>query len=234
MSRYLQAFSILFYLGSGVLLCAQELRQIEFTVYGQYPIRGDVEYQPVGKEAIAAGAKAEDPVSVRTHSLSRTGPYSYKGGNRISFYDSLSNETVGEVTLPQGSTRWLLVFVKNTFQDKGSANVLKYKIYPFDDSRRNLPGNGLVFLNLSGMALSGKLGDETIELTPGESEPFLIAENLQISLWTPDHYKQKLLPAHIKNYSFQRNHRYLMILFPPVLKGSADIDVRFLNEPLKL
>ena len=60
-----------------------------------------------------------------------------------------------------------------------------------------------------------------------------IAERLKINLWTPGIYRQKMLPAHIKNYRFKPNYRYLMILFPPVLKGSADVDVRFLSESLK-
>ena len=84
-----------------------------------------------------------------------------------------------------------------------------------------------------GRQLSGKLGDKRIELAPGESGPFRIAESLRVALKTPDLYGQKMLTAHMKNYRFKPNHRYLMILFPPVLKGSADADVRFLSESLK-
>ena len=83
------------------------------------------------------------------------------------------------------------------------------------------------------MELSGTVGDRKVDLASGESEPFRIEERLKISLWTPGVYRQKMLPAHIKNYRFKPNHRYLMILFPPVLKGSADADVRFLAESLK-
>ena len=82
-------------------------------------------------------------------------------------------------------------------------------------------------------ALLRDLGDKKINLAPGESEPFRIRESLRVSLWTPDIYGQKLLPAHIKNYRFKPNYRYLMILFPPVLRGSADADVRFLSESLE-
>lgn len=233
MSNYLKAFFVLLVSTFGKALIAQEFQQIEFTVYGQYPIRSDIEYMPVGKEAIAAGAKAEKPIVIRSHSLTRTGPYMFKGGRSIPFYDTLTKELVGGVTLPSNSQKWLFVFVKNTLHEDDPENQLKYKIYPFDDSRHNLPKNGLVFLNLSKMELIGTVGNQKVNLLPGESEPFRISDSLRIVLKTPDLYGQKMLPAHIKNYRFSANHRYLMILFPPVLKGSADADVRFLAESLE-
>ncbi|MGK0456070.1 MAG: hypothetical protein ACJAUA_000360 [Zhongshania aliphaticivorans] len=234
MSNYLKVFFVLLALNFGTTLFAQEFQQIEFTVYGQYPIRNDIEYLPIGREAIAAGAKAEKPVTIRTHSLTRIGPYAFNGGRRISFFDTLTKERVAEVVLPPEAKKWLFIFVKNTRYEDDPENQLKYKIYPFDDSRQNLPKNGLVLLDLSKMKLSGTIGDKKINLAPGESEPFRIAENLRIVLKTPDLYGQKMLPAHIKNYRFKPNHRYLMILFPPVLRGSADADVRFLRESLEL
>ena len=214
-------------------LSAQEFQEIEFTVYGQYPIRDDIEYMPVSKEAIVAGAKAEKPVAIRTHSLVRIGPYSFKGGRSVSFYDTLTKELVGGVNLPSDSKKWLFIFVKNTRYEDDPKNQLKYKIYPFDDSLQNLPKNGLVFLNLSKMELSGTIGSRETNLAAGESEPFRISESLRIALKTPDFYGRKMLPAHTKNYQFKPNYRYLMILFPPVLKGSADADVRFLSESLE-
>ena len=227
-----KALTTLSFLIFGASLVAQEFQQIEFTVYGQHPIRGDIEYLPVGREAVAAGAKAEKPVTIRTHSLTRVGPYVFKGGRSIPFYDTLTKELVGGVTLPSGSKKWLFVFVKNTLYEDDPDNQLKYKIYPFDDSRQNLPKNSLVFLNLSKMELSGTVESQKVNLAPGESDPFRVAKSLRIVLETPDIYGQKMLPAHIKNYRFEPNHRYLMILFPPVLKGSADADVRFLSESL--
>ena len=233
MSNYLRIVFVLCSLSVGTVLFAQEFQQIEFTVYGQYPIRGDVEYWPVGKEAVAAGVKAEKPITIRTHSLTRIGPYSFKGGRIITFFDTLTKEPVAAVRLPSAAKKWLFIFVKNTRYADDPENEPMYKVYPFDDSRQNLPKNSLVFLNLSKMQLSGAFGDRKLELPAGESKPFRIAQNLRAVLKTPDIYGQKMLPAHIKNYRFKPNHRYLMILFPPVLKGSADADVRFLSEPLE-
>jgi len=206
---------------------------IEFTVYGQYPIRGDIEYLPVSQAAINNGARPEEPIKLRTHSLTRVGPYQFQGGRTIQFFDSLTKELVGGVNLPSGSKKWLLIFVKNTRYDEDPKNNLKYKIYPFDDSRQNLPKNGLVFLNLSKMKLNGTVGTRKTNLVSGESEPFRISNSLRIVLKTPDLYGQKMLPAHIKNSRLKQNQRSLMTLSPPVLRGSADADVRFLRESLE-
>ena len=233
MRNYLKAFFVLLSLSFLASLSAQEFQEIEFTVYGQYPIRGDIEYLPVSREAIAAGAKMQKPVAIRTHSLTRIGPYSFKGGRSISFFDTLTKELVGGVTLPTNSRKWLFLFVKNTLYEDDPENQLKYKIYPFNDSRQNLPNNGLVFLNLSKMELSGTIENRKIDLAPGESEPFRISKSLRIVLKTPDLYGQKMLHAHIKTYRFKPNHRYLMIIFPPVLQGSSDADVRFISESLE-
>ena len=68
------------------------------------------------------------------------------------------------------------------------------------------------------------------KVSMGESEAIKVQESIPISLWTRDFRGERLLPALIKTYQFEANHRYLMIFFPPVLRGSADLDVRFLSE----
>ncbi len=51
-----------------------------------------------------------------------------------------------------------------------------------------------------------------------------------MNLWARGFDGKKLLPALIKTYRFRPDHRYLMILFPPALRGSVDLDVRLLDE----
>jgi hypothetical protein len=232
MISHLQLFSILSLLAGAALATAQPLREIEFSVYGQYPLRG-VEYSPVSEEAIASGADTAPPVSIKTHSLTRMGPHTFKGGNLISFNDTQSQEQVAEVNLPDNSDKWLLIFIKNPRHKEDPANHVKYLIYPFDDSRRNLPKNGLVFLNISGKELDGLLEDKQVKLSAGESGRYRVQESLPINLWSRDFSGEKLLPALIKTYHFNPDHRYLMIFFPPVLRGSVDLDVRFLSEAVE-
>ena len=70
------------------------------------------------------------------------------------------------------------------------------------------------------------------KFTRGESEAIKLQESVPINLWTKDFSGEKLLPALIKTYKFQEDYRYLMIFFPPALRGSVDLDVRLLSEAI--
>ncbi len=140
MIPHLQLFSIFLLLCVGAISSAQPLREIEFSVYGQYPVRG-IEYTPISEAAIATGAKADPPVSIKTHSLTRMGPHIFKGGDQITFQDASSKEQVAQVHLTAESDKWLLIFVKNPSYKEDPSNNSKYLIYAFDDSPRNLPTN---------------------------------------------------------------------------------------------
>jgi hypothetical protein len=231
MTRILQAFSIILLFGSASL-SAQPLREIEFSVYGQYPVRG-VQYTPISEEAVAAGAEEEAPVPIETHTLVRMGAHTFKGGNVITFKDAASKEPVAQVTVPVDSDNWLLIFVRNPDYKEDPSQNLKYLIYPFDDHPKNLPKNSLVFLNISGKELDGLLEDKRIQLSAGESRSYRAQESLPINLWARGFDGKELLPALIKTYHFEPNHRYLMIFFPPVLRSSVDLDVRFLSESVE-
>jgi hypothetical protein len=229
--QVIRAFCIALLFGP-IALPAQALREINFTVYGQYPVRG-VEFLPVSQAALAAGAKEAAPVTIVTHSLARMGPYAFKGGNQILFHDAASKKEVAQITLALGCDKWLLIFVRNPRYKIDPAANLQYLIYPFDDSRRNLPKNSLVFINISGKELDGLLEDKNVRLRFGESGSYRVQQSLPINLWAQGFEGKKLLPALIKTYRFKPDHRYLMIFFPPVLRGSMDLDVRFLSQAVE-
>ena len=210
-------------------LSAQEVREFEFSVYGQYPVRG-VEYTPVDSIAITAGEKIVPPETIETHSLARMGIHSFRGGSDVTFVSRTSQEPVAKVKVPLSSNKWLFIFVRNPLHLNDPENQLKYLAYPFDDSSKNLPRNQLVLLNISGKELDGFLEDDRVKVSMGESEAIKVQKSMPISLWTRDFRGERLLPALIKTYQFEANHRYLMIFFPPVLRGSVDLDVRFLSE----
>ncbi|MEM8867237.1 MAG: hypothetical protein AAGC73_03120 [Verrucomicrobiota bacterium] len=208
---------------------AQTIREIEFTVYGQYPVRG-VEYNPVSEEAVSEGIKAAEPITIKTHSQSRMGPHKFTGVNEMIFRESDSEQIVGKVRFSEASNQWLFIFVKNPKHKEDPDGYYKYLIYAFDDSEANLPNDGLVFINISGKELDGLLENKRVTLSAGESGSFRVQESLPVNLWTREFDGEKLLPALVKTYQFQKNHRYLIIFFPPVLRGSVDLDTRFLVE----
>jgi hypothetical protein len=208
---------------------AESIREFTFSVYGQYPVRG-VEYNPVSEDALGQGEQPAQPIEIGTHALSRMGSYGFKGGNRVRFKDRDSGKIVASVSVSEHSNLWLFIFVRNPNYKDDPDNNPRYLVYPFDDSRENLPMNRLVFLNISGKALDGLLEGKRVHLGPGESDRYRVQESVPVNLWTRDFSEERLLPALIKTYRFRPEHRYLMILFPPVLRGSADLDVRFLAE----
>ena len=209
------------------------IRSFEFTVYGQRAVRG-VAYQPISAAATEQGLPAEEPVTIETHYLSRMGPYQFRGENRVTFFSQDDDRVVGRVDVPEGSTRWLFVFVNNPRYRGDPEGQLPYLIYPFDDSTSNLPANSLLFLNISGKELDGLVENKRVKLGPGESEAQRVQESLPVSLWTLDFRGEKLLPALNKTYTFERDKRYLMIFFPPVRRGSSSLDVRVLSDALEL
>lgn len=223
----LLALCLLTQIGSG-----QSLREIEFTTYGQYPVR-DLEYSPTSALAIEQGAKAIAPITIKTHSLERLGPYKFVGANQIQFYNRLDKKLAATINIPETGNKWLLIFVRNPRFKEDPENQLKYLAYAFDDSRSNLPKNGLIFLNFSGQKLDGLLEDKRVSIATGESNSHRVQESLPINLWARSFDGEKLLPALIKTYRFQPDHRYLMIFFPPVLRGSVDLDVRLLTESVE-
>jgi hypothetical protein len=204
-------------------------RTVEFSVYGQYSVRG-VGFSPVSEEAVAAGEKPQPPIHIETHILSRVGPYLYRGGDTLTFFNLETEKRVAQVRIPRGSDRWLLIFVRNPRYRDDPENQLMYLVYPFDDSLSNLPKDNLVFLNISGKNLDGLVEDKRMQIGHGESEPLRVQESLPLNLWAKDFSGERLLPALIKTYHFEHGRRYLILLFPPVLRGSPDLDVRFLAD----
>ena len=108
---------VFFFLFSTVLLGVEsELRMIQFSVYGQFPIHG-VYYQSIPDRAPDPNRKiVQEPVKIRTHSLSRCGPYELSGAGVIQFFeqnDDGERNSVGRVVIPQSSNKWLFIFIPN-------------------------------------------------------------------------------------------------------------------------
>jgi hypothetical protein len=188
---------------------------------------------PVSESAVAAGATPQAAITIETHSLARMGPHHCLGNGQIMFVEPTTQKKVAHVYLPETSNQWLLIFIPNPHFKSDPNNHLKYLIYAYDDSPKNLPKSNLSFINLTGQTLFGTLGAKRIKLDLGPSECYPVVESLPIRLWSPSVHRDKFLPALSETYHCKSDHRYLMILFPPVLLGAVDLDVRFLCEAVQ-
>jgi hypothetical protein len=188
---------------------------------------------PVSESAVAAGTTPQAAIRIETHSLARMGPHHCLGDGQIMFVEPTTKKKVARVYLPETSNQWLLIFIPNPHFKSDPNNHLKYLIYAYDDSPKNLPKNNLSFINLTGQTLFGTLGTKRIKLDLGPSECYPVVKSLPIHLWSPSVHRDKFLPALSETYRCKSDHRYLMILFPPVLLGAVDLDVRFLCEAVQ-
>ena len=232
MSSQLQLLSLFILFGSASLATEPSIRKIEFSVYGHTPVHR-IEYMPVSESAVAAGTTPQAAITIETHSLARMGPHHCLGDGQIMFVEPTTKKKVARVYLPETSNQWLLIFIPNPHFKSDPNNHLKYLIYAYDDSPKNLPKNNLSFINLTGQTLFGTLGTKRIKLDLGPSECYPVVKSLPIHLWSPSVHRDKFLPALSETYRCKSDHRYLMILFPPVLLGAVDLDVRFLCEAVQ-
>lgn len=232
MSSQLQLLCLFILFSTASLATQPSIRKIEFSVYGHTPVHR-IEYMPVSESAVAAGATPQAAISIETHSLARMGPHHSLGDGQIMFIDPTTKKKVAHVYLPETSNLWLLIFIPNPHFKSDPNNHLKYLIYAYDDSPKNLPKSNLSFINLTGQTLFGTLGTKRIKLDLGPSECYPVVESLPIRLWSPSVHRDKFLPALSETYRCKSDHRYLMILFPPVLLGAVDLDARLLCEAVQ-
>lgn len=205
------------------------LRTITFSTYSNVRIHNLAYHTNLDISHTRPQTNAPDQ-RIQTHRLTRMGPYTFTGGQTVSFADLETSQWVARIEVPNDSDQWLFIFVPSSLKPKPTEPDLHYWIYPFNDSTKHLPKNRLRFLNLSGKVLEGFVGTQRVQLPLGESNLFSIQRKLPIHLWTYSDRNRKPVPAHMKDYTFRTNCRYLILFFPPVLSGSADLDVRCLSD----
>lgn len=216
------------WLAAGLLLAAglnaTAPRTLEFFVYAQRPLPA-LAY-PVSQTPL-------ELTQILSHPLSSTGPYAFQGGNRIDFYHPQTHALAAQVQLPEHSAQWLLIFANNPRYPSDPERALRYRIFALDLRPGHYPADSLLFLNLSGHDLNGQVNEAPLQLSMGPSRPIAApaSAELRLWLWLPGHNLQRL-PGWIKRCHFSPGQRHLLILFPPVLSGSCDLDVRQLSEPL--
>lgn len=228
MKKLLWIFHITLY--GTFVFSAEQRREVEFSVYAQHAVRG-VDYKPECPIVAEKHGITSSPVAIATHFLEPVGPYRFTGvTDRIAFQDTATQEIVAEVILPGDSSKWLFIFINNPRHATDPKNQFRYLIYPFDRSRDRFPSDSVVFLNISSHTLEGFFGEDRLRLPPGESPARPALGKRPLSLWMPNYNQTELLSALSRTFQFGPNQHHLMILFPPVLRSSSKLDVRFLSE----
>ena len=192
-------------------------RVISFTVYSQKRLRG-VFFRD------SSGAEQE----LRFFSASRSRSYRTSASGFLQFYrksDSDEVALIARVEVASLPATALLVF--SPVAQNGGPTL--YEIRALDDRVDAFPIQHLRILNVSGLDLRVHLADVPIPLPPGSASP-PIAVSAEVAI---DVRTVAGKPAFREQHFFLGNgERVLLVLFPPYLPGSVEVQPHFLRQDL--
>ena len=173
--------------------------------------------------------------SLEFFSSARSKPYEYIGPNPIIFFretpaptiedpKAVNRTKVAELSLPEEGGEFLFIFFPDYSRDSE-----KYKIYPLDDSRSELPTGSIRLFNATSYQLEGVFGRNKINLAPGPSEAYRVTGN-SMSLGLGFRYDGKFHMSYNGPVELETNARGLFMVFPPFVKGSAILQTRYLRD----
>ena len=203
----------------------QPIIKVEFTVYSLERLQ-NLKFIHGDREGASA---------LKFFSSARSSLYEYEGPNPIIFFretpaptvedpNAVNRAKVAELSLPQEGGKFLFLF----FPDSRGNNE-KYRIYPLNDSKSELPNGSIRLFNATSFQLEGFFGQNKINLAPGPSEAYRVTGS-SMSLGLGFRYADKFYTSYDGPVALETNSRGLFILFPPFVKGSAILQTRYLRD----
>ena len=193
------------------------VQSVRFTVFSAQPIK-NVSFVPRSNAA---------PLKLTFQPTARSTRYEYRGVMPLRFVDANGGAIVAEANIPSGIQNALLLF-SPLEAGKSGAPGLRYQIAVLDDGAgRHAPG-GLAIINLSGLALSGKVNEQAVTLKPGLNPTLTVGRSTNIKLTTV--FKQRTYQSYVGAATLGRNERALLILFPPFKSGALEVQSRLLVD----
>ena len=193
---------------------------IEFSVYAQERLRN------IGFES-TDGAYHE----VTLYSGSRSDRFRVRGGV-LRFTQGGAEDrriAVAEVDATLLPPEGLIVFVPTGSTRRSEKASRRFDFHVVDDSVRQCPVGHLRVLNLSGFDLEGRLGDVSFGLAAGAVSPAAkVGAGLRVEIFA----RKGRTAFYEPDLSLEENERGLLILFPPFLSGSIEVQPRLLREAL--
>lgn len=186
-----------------------------FTVFAARPV-ADLGFAP------RAGA-ARLPVVF--YPTARSPRYEYRSAMPLRFTDGSSGAVVASVTIPPDIREALLLFSP---VDPAPTTGLRYQVAVLDDSALRHGAGSLVVINLSGLDLSGTLGNQEVNLTAGLNAPMPAGASAKLVLRTAAGGRS--FQAYAGELQLKKNERALLLLWPPFYKGSQEVQSRLLVD----
>jgi len=166
--------------------------------------------------------------SLKFYSSSRSREYAFTGEGPILFFRESDGEpriveaVVDTAGLPANA---LFIFLARD-KDGGTRNA-GYDVVVYDDSDERLPRRHVAVANLSEFPLECRLGDSRFSLASGGfSVPYRVKRSVSLAITMVSGSPVFEYPL----VRLERGERALLILFPPYLLGSAEVQARWLRD----
>jgi hypothetical protein len=191
-------------------------QSVRFTVFSARPIAG-LAFAP------RPNAPAEKVVFYPT---ARSPRYDFRGEMPLRFVDVATGAVVAEATIPSGIRDAFLLF--SPIEGAAAGGGLRYQIAVLDDGAERHASGGLAIVNLSGLALSGRVNDRPVTLRSGLNPTLRVGRTARIALTTP--HRDRAYQSYAATLPLARGERALLILFPPFYRGSLEVQSRLLVD----
>lgn len=203
-----------------------------------------VRFYPYGTgslEGLMAASGSAEPVALSLHEGRRSVVYEHRAGEPLMiFRDDVTEAAAGErrmvgrVQLAESGLSFLVFLFP--YPESGRGHAAEYALIALRDDEGHFPGEHLVFLNLSGHALEGVLGERRLSVPRGQSAPvsvqdFVHGERVLLGLWRRVEAKPHALLEN--RLRFRRDRRTVIVLLPAPHSGSVDVVAFRVDEPVR-
>jgi hypothetical protein len=198
------------------------------------------------KELYFHNGKSFEPLNFKRTSRSEK-TYSYRGPPTFGIYVKNPSYTQGnenEKPYNEVATRrlegefptGLIVLAANPNNRDVATHERSYKVFISDDSRDAFTRNSVIFINVTGVHLYGKVGETNLNLPVGNSAPISYSKyaNKDKGIPITFAFKSKNGPRLVLSNDIRlaANRRVVLILEPPRRKNSTRVEIRMLSEAI--
>lgn len=187
---------------------------VRFTVFATEPIAG------LGYTTQPGGAV----VPLVFYPTARSPRQEHRGPQPLRLVEIRTGTTVAEVAIPAG-WREALLLVTTVSSGTGPRH---YEVTVLDDSPRQRAAGQLQILNLSGLELSGDLNGRRIAIEPGLNPALSAGRSARLTLRAT--FRGRSYLSWHDTITLGPAERALLILFPPYLAGSIEVQTRVLLD----
>jgi hypothetical protein len=188
-------------------------RTVYFTVFAAEPIEGLAFVAPDGTA-----------VPLRFYPTERSPRLQHRGRGPIRIVEARGGAVVAEVSVPAELREVLLLVQPRPAGGPGP----RVEVTVLDDSARQRAGGQIQILNLSGLALTGELNGRRIELQAGMNPALNAGRSARVVLRTT--FRGRSYTSWHDTIALGPTERALLVLFPPFLAGSVEVQTRVLLD----